>query len=594
MALITRNTGANSKGEKLTIKEMDDNLLYLEELAVGGLLSTRYVYVAANGTPTENAQEFIEAYAKAVDAERDEDNRFTILLSQGRYQFQETFEHNEDYINIVSLSGEQDVIFDLDLDGEDPFELDSPPPSVPFKYIFDLTIDINDGDTVYSDSLKSSGSVPSFLSVTGQEFPEIVFDANGLGFRGNPYNVPVPVYTDFVVNNNDIIKVSYHFIHDAYTGENYYENHIYVYDDSTSSAFGTINMYQMYGYINNEGYLTIWNPSTGIGTGFSLTNGTEYIFELIQDPIGLTQTVNVKTLSGDIVVTTSAPFVAPSGSSYRIALGMANQGPEYFPSIVKTSSVMDISADYSKVNGIKTREYESSNYVSWTSITEEITEDSYYPLPLNVIVNDYDDLEVKNCTAGPFSFGSDWGPDNFNEGRDLLAKFTDCTALAYSFGYGADDMREDSVFTNCKAGNYSFHIYDYLRGTFINCTAGHYSFYAEDEDVEGTFTNCTAGDRSFYSDDEDITSVSKFTNCTAGERSFYAEDDDNRGTYINCTAGERSFYADGDNSGTYRNCIADVGSFDGDDMEGMDCYYCVLNGGTFDGGNQYYCVDDNY
>ncbi len=61
MSLITRT----ARKEKLTISEMDGNLTYLEELALGGLSGSDYVYVSANGTPTENAEELRAAYELA-------------------------------------------------------------------------------------------------------------------------------------------------------------------------------------------------------------------------------------------------------------------------------------------------------------------------------------------------------------------------------------------------------------------------------------------------------------------------------------------------------------------------------------------------
>jgi hypothetical protein len=591
MALTIRT----EKLEKLTIIEMDDNLLYLEELAVGGLLSTRYVYVAANGTPAENAQEFIEAYAKAVDAERDEDNRFTVLLSQGRYQFQETFEHNEDYINILSLSGEQDVIFDLNLDGDDPVVFDTPPPPPPsFQYVTDLVIDQNEGAIIQSDSLQSGQ--PNWLGTLPQGNLEVIFNNNGLGMRGLTNNISYPTYTLSSWESSDLTKVSCKFTYNYNTGDDYQAFLISLHDGSNGlPILGNNRQDQVYARIDNNGNLFVSNPYTGFGEGISssLVDGETYTLELISNPSASIQQARVLNNTGTVVGSVSAYYYATTANYYRVSIGLINQGVPYYPNIVGTSSVMDISADYSKVSGIKTREYISNNYVTWTS-GESAGESNYYPLPLNVRASIYDDLEVKNCTAGPFSFGVDLTDDNFENSNDLEATFTDCTALAYSFGYGCYQIESNSVFTDCHGGNNCFYVWDNLRGVYENCTAGHYSFYSNNNDIDGTFTNCTAGNYSFYSDDEDISSDSKFTNCTAGDRSFYADSDDIRGTFINCIAGENSFDADDSNTGTYRNCIAGEGSFDGDDMDGMDCYYCVLNGGTFDGGSQYYCVDDNY
>jgi uncharacterized delta-60 repeat protein len=64
MALITRQ----AKGSKLTIEEMDDNLLYLEELAQDGVKNgINYIIVNADDTPENNGDLFIETYNTAKD-----------------------------------------------------------------------------------------------------------------------------------------------------------------------------------------------------------------------------------------------------------------------------------------------------------------------------------------------------------------------------------------------------------------------------------------------------------------------------------------------------------------------------------------------
>lgn len=544
---------------------------------------TDYIIVQAKGTPEENAQEFARAYAKAVDADRDAEHRFTLVLSPGHYKFQYTFEHNQDYINIVSLTGEQDVIFDLELNGEDPLVLDTPPPpAVAFEYIYDLDIDINEGATTFSDSLQSGQ--PFFLNTTGQTLPEIIFDANGLGYRGNPYST-YPVYGAFSAGASEKVVVSYKFTYTVDTGDNYQQHNISLYDNSSATLpnFNSTNLNQLYCYVNNSGGgLNIQNPQGGGSIGLFLTDGEDYILELINDPGNSIQEAIVKDSSGTVIDSVSTPYFQITSGTYSVALGVDNQGPSYNPTLISTSSVMDIRAAYSTVSGIKTKEYLSNNYTAWSTSQWDF-EDSYYPLPLNVIISDYADLEVKNCTAGPFSFGSAPTGDNFNDGNDLEATFTDCTALAFSFGFGARQIDSGSVFTNCKAGNYSFYIYDDLRGTYTDCTSGNYSFYSQDDDIEGTFTNCVAGDYSFYADDDAFTNNASFTNCTAGNDSFYANNFISSSvTFTNCTAGDYSFRASGNNnSGTYINCKAGISSFTADSELGGTFTDCEAGNDSF-------------
>jgi hypothetical protein len=112
MTLITRQ----GKGSKLTIQEMDGNFEYLEQIAQegGGLEGTQYLFVAANGTDVENAAELQAAYDLAKTMSPSADNRITVIASPGNYKFPSTFVMDTEFIDLVSLTGNRDVIFDLD------------------------------------------------------------------------------------------------------------------------------------------------------------------------------------------------------------------------------------------------------------------------------------------------------------------------------------------------------------------------------------------------------------------------------------------------------------------------------------------------
>ena len=108
MGLITRQ----SKGSKLTIEEMDGNLTYLEEMAQGGgLEGSQYVFVAANGTPTENAAELQAAYNEAKTMSPSAINRITVICGNGNYDFASAFEMDTEYIDLVSLDGNRSIVF---------------------------------------------------------------------------------------------------------------------------------------------------------------------------------------------------------------------------------------------------------------------------------------------------------------------------------------------------------------------------------------------------------------------------------------------------------------------------------------------------
>lgn len=105
MSLITRE----GKGSKLTIQEMDGNLLYLESL---GLAGTQYVFVSANGTDVENAAELQAAYDTAKTMSPTASNRITVIAAPGNYNFEGTqFVMDTEYIDLVSLDGNRSVVF---------------------------------------------------------------------------------------------------------------------------------------------------------------------------------------------------------------------------------------------------------------------------------------------------------------------------------------------------------------------------------------------------------------------------------------------------------------------------------------------------
>lgn len=108
MALITRQ----AKGNKLTIQEMDNNLIYLESL---GLSGTNYIFVPANGTDLQNATALQAAYNTAKTMSPSTTNRITIVAAPGNYKFPSTFIMDTEFIDLVSLTGNADVIFSVDV-----------------------------------------------------------------------------------------------------------------------------------------------------------------------------------------------------------------------------------------------------------------------------------------------------------------------------------------------------------------------------------------------------------------------------------------------------------------------------------------------
>jgi len=73
---------------------------------------TQYSYVAGNGTPIENGAELQTAYNAAKNLlGLTSTNRFKIIVGTGSYDFESQFNIDVQFIDIVSLTGNADVLF---------------------------------------------------------------------------------------------------------------------------------------------------------------------------------------------------------------------------------------------------------------------------------------------------------------------------------------------------------------------------------------------------------------------------------------------------------------------------------------------------
>ena len=75
------------------------------------LSGTNYVYVNADGTPTENATTLQSNYDFAKTLPLTSANTFTLLLSPGVYETATGFSADTEWINISSVNGERSVLF---------------------------------------------------------------------------------------------------------------------------------------------------------------------------------------------------------------------------------------------------------------------------------------------------------------------------------------------------------------------------------------------------------------------------------------------------------------------------------------------------
>ena len=92
-------------------KEIQDALA--EFTPSSEVAGANYVTVLGTGTPEENATELQEAYDTAKTMSPSATNRVTVIASPGEYQFPSRFVMDTEYVDLVSLTGNKDVIFDL-------------------------------------------------------------------------------------------------------------------------------------------------------------------------------------------------------------------------------------------------------------------------------------------------------------------------------------------------------------------------------------------------------------------------------------------------------------------------------------------------
>jgi hypothetical protein len=92
-------------------------------LTASRVKGSNHILVTAKGTPQENATELQDAYDELKTMLPSADNRLTLIAAPGEYQFPSTFTMDTQYIDLVSLTGNRDVIFDLQ-GITDPFTYD--------------------------------------------------------------------------------------------------------------------------------------------------------------------------------------------------------------------------------------------------------------------------------------------------------------------------------------------------------------------------------------------------------------------------------------------------------------------------------------
>lgn len=493
-----------------------------------GTRGTNYIIVKGTGTPTENAVELQEAYDYATTAEPngnplDFDNRFTIVVSPGYYDFnsayETAFEISYSYIDLTSLTGNKDVIIQGGIFLSSG--LSNISNMIITNSIFTVTNDYA-GVITNCESLENFSFSPGTTSGTFTgTFIDCVAGDYAFGFYQNTTgtfkNCTAGAYS-FGSSDDNTIGVGY-------------ASGIFINCTAASYSFGVYG--EASGTFTNckakdysFGYAC---EASGI---FKNCKGQEYCFGVGDIPLEI-----ATSASGTFIDCTANNF--SFGYLYR-ANGTFTRCIAGHYSFGSTQSNVMASA-------------------TGGTFTDCIANDNSFGFAGDAAGT------FTNCTGYDTCFGSS---NNTTFPGSCSGTFTNCNAHGFSFGY-LGNITSTAIFNNCVSGEYSFcSVADtnaniLCEGVFNNCQAQGWSFGYNATLRTTSFNNCSAKAYSFC----------------AGNSATTAMDPDV--IFNNCTAENNSFGAFIDFKGKAYYCVGGIYAFGGDDNLSGQLYYCRVTVGSF-------------
>jgi hypothetical protein len=496
---------------------------------IGGISGNRYKYINGNGSTLENAQDIINAYDYAKNLSLSDTERYTIIVGPGEYGFNSTFILDTNYIDIVSLSGNPDVVFNRE-DLTDPFDYDTDTFDVTEKGVV-LGVSASD---VYIKGIKTKqrlslkfdewqGDVNYFIPMdVDSNLPNVVFE-NCIGgyfsfgdstinrnINSKFFNCKSKDYSFGYIASGTFIDCEGGF--DSFgssVSSGYFER-----CKSTSGAFSRTGVASGT-FINCEGNSGSFGGISGIASGtFKNCKGGINSF-------GRSGTLTVAEASGLFINCESSSSSFGSGNclvsgTFITCKGSNNCFGEGRDSLISGRFYNCIATTNAFGGG-------GSN----------ITSTAFFI----------------NCEGALRSFG---GNSNTSlTTATVSGTFINCVGANNSFGgksnTGAGTLTIDGYFKGCKAGDYSFggiegtNASNIVSGTFIDCQGGNYSFGGRrlgTSTVSGKFTNCIASNNGFgkngtltgqlyYCRIETPGASGQFQGVTASGRTVYCIDGDN-------------------------------------------------------------------
>lgn len=424
----------------------------------------------------ENFNIFVETYTFIKNNySLSEFNQFTIFLTPGIYKnpTNVAFELDTDHINVMSLSGERDVIFDLTFVG-DPFD-------IAIGLISEVLFINAECHVKGIEALEYKSISPNFLT----------------NFGTSNYRLPILVRP----NNNGAIV----------------ENCI-----GGFGSFGSDLSDSMFEF-HNATYIDCESNIAAFGYGCSKVLGKHINCKAITASFGFTQTTNVVSLEGEFIncecignnnfggafsTFTGSKFInCISGNNSFGGLNSTINSDVYFENCTGgntcfgggvgdanctvSGTFINCKAGNSSFGGGRLGGSTTGRIISYGTFINCEGGSSCFgsssgetSLLLSEVNGKYE-----NCKAGAFSFGG-------GQYTIISGTLKNCTADDNSFG-GNGDITIGGILENCKAGDNSFGWSNNvtISGTLKNCEAGLNSFCNGNSGniISGDLYNCVIG-----------------------------------------------------------------------------------------------------
>jgi hypothetical protein len=464
------------------ILKQKDEFGVITEIGGGGsnIGGTQYIFVKANGTDIENAVELQAAYDLAKTMSPSIDNRITVVVAPGNYKFPSTFVMDTEYIDLVSLTGNRDVIFDLD-GITDPFQFDGDT----FDILSIGECLLIDTDNVFVKGIKGkfylSTNQNDFLGSKDYVLPLQVSDNLPGIVVENCEGGLFSFGGDFTFGSN-AIEVNGTFKNcqgskRSFGGDGGTASGIFTDCIGGDSSFGFIASGTFTDCIGDDGSF----GSNGIASG-TFTN---------------CQSSNAFGANG----TASGTFINCQGDTSSFGGNVEASGT--FTNCQGGDG--SFGGNNGEASGIFTNCQAGDGSFGGNNGTAS--------------------GKFKDCIGGKASFGGQ---------GESSGTFTNCIGDDFSFGGQAGIAT--GIFTNCIGGELSFGgLSGIASGTFTNCQAGDGSFGGDNGTASGSFTNCIGGELAFGANIFGTLSgrlfycrltIGTFQTVSSGGRTYYCVDGD--------------------------------------------------------------------